>query len=127
MKALRYIAYLFYSYYSKGPRRAIAYFSAIMAITFMAWIHILIAVLLLYGKKYFFPGDKHLADKNYLKILLLLLPLAVVFYLSIKEKRLQEIKERMAYKYDIEYNHRVLLFIYFFLAFAALMLIAVVS
>lgn len=126
MKALRYLTYLFYSYYSKGARRNVAYLSSILAVTLLAYIHILIFASLLHFENWIPLRMDESRGSRYIKLMLFMSPIFFIFYFGIKEKYLEELKKRMAYQYDREFNHRVLLFIYFVLSFAALMTIAII-
>jgi len=63
---------------------------------------------------------------RYIKLMLFMAPVFFLLYFGIKEKKLKDMKEEFDYEhYDKEINHRVLLFIYFFLSFAALMTLAI--
>jgi hypothetical protein len=64
---------------------------------------------------------------RYIKLMLFMSPIFFLLYFGVKEKKLEELKEKLGYAhYDKEFNHRVLLFTYIFLSFAALMILAIV-
>ena len=128
MKFIRYIAYLFYSYYSKGARRNVAYLTSILLITAIIYLHILIFAQI-FDLKYLIPMNmKESRSIRYIKIMLLMSPIFFLLYFGIKEKKLEEMKEGFGYEYyDKEFNHRTLLFIYLFLSFAALMTLAILG
>ena len=127
MKFVRYITYLFYSYYSKGARRNAAYLSSILLVTAAIYIHILIFALLLNVGDYLPISLNESKISRYLKLLLFMSPIFFLLYFGIKEKKLEDLKESLGYRHwDKEFNHRTLLFIYLFLTFAALMILAIV-
>jgi hypothetical protein len=127
MKFVRYVTYLFYSYYSKSARRNVAYLSSILLVTAAVYIHILIFALLFNLNDHLPISLKESKLSRYLKLLLLMSPIFFLLYFGVKEKKLDELKESLGYKHwDNEFNHRLLLFIYLFLAFAALMILAIV-
>jgi hypothetical protein len=54
-------------------------------------------------------------------------PVFFILYFGIKEKSMQELKEKLeSDQYDKEFNNRAWLFVYLFLSFAALMMLAVI-
>lgn len=125
MKAIRYLTYLFYSYYSNGARRNVAYLSSVLAITLLAYIHILIFASLLNIENSIPLRMEESKGSRYIKLILFISPIFFIFYFGVKEKYLEDLKKKMAYQHDREFNHRVLMFIYFFLSFSALMAIAI--
>ena len=126
MKFLRYIGFLFYSYYSKGAGQNVAYLRSVLLLTLLVYIHLLIASLV-------FSFDKHIPlsmndskPLRYLKLLLFLSPIFFIFYFGIKEKNLIVMKEKLGYEHwEKEFNHRVILFLYLFFSFAVLMILAI--
>lgn len=126
MKILRYITYLFYSYYSKGARRNVAYLSSILGTTFLLYITIMIIVVGFNLDMYIPTGQNESKGIMRLKIALFMSPVFFFLYFGVKEKRIQELKEKLGYDhYDKEFNHRVLLFVYLGLAFVTVMILAV--
>jgi len=126
MKIIRYIAYLFYSYYLKGARRNVAYLSAILGVTFLIYIQLFLLALLLKVDSYIPMSLEESKGTRYLKLLLLLSPIFFALYFGVREKKLEEMKDQYGYEhYDKEVGHRALLFTYLFLSFAALMILAI--
>lgn len=126
MKSLRYITYLFYSYYSKGARRNVAYLSSILGVTFLFYITIMLVIVFFNLDSYIPISLDESKGTRYLKIALFMSPIFFFLYFGVKEKRIEELKEKLGYDhYDKEFNHRVLLFVYLGLAFVALMTLAV--
>jgi hypothetical protein len=126
MKFVRYIAYLFYSYYLRGPRRNVAYLSSILGVTFLVYIQLMILALVLGIDNYIPMSLSESRGSRYVKLMLFMSPIFFLLYFGIKEKRLEDMKEAFGYEhYDKEVNHRTLLFVYLFLSFAALMTLAI--
>src|SRR5688572_25304042 len=121
MKFLRYISYLFYSYYSKGGRRNVAYLSSILAVTLIFYLNILI-VLVLFNLDIYIPiGLNDGRGARYFKVALFMSPVFFFLYYGVKEKKLLELKDKLGYDhYNKEFNHRVLLFAYIALSFGIL-------
>ena len=126
MNSIRYITYLFYSYYSRGPRRNIAYLSSILGITFLIFVHLMMLALILRIDEYMPMSLSDSRSLRYIKLMFFMSPVFFLLYFGVKEKKLEEMKEAFGYeRYDKEVNHRTLLFLYFFLSFAALMTLAI--
>ena len=92
MKFVRYITYLFYSYYSKGARRNAAYLSSILLVTAAIYIHILIFALLLNVGDYLPISLNESKISRYLKLLLFMSPIFFLLYFGIKEKEIGGLK-----------------------------------
>jgi hypothetical protein len=123
---MRYITYLFYSYYSRGARRNVAYLSSILGVIFLIYIQLMILALVFQIDKYIPMSLSESRSLRYIKLMLFMSPIFFLLYFGIKEKKLEEMKEAFGYDhYDKEVNHRTLLFIYLFLSFAALMALAI--
>ena len=126
MKSLRYITYLFYSYYSKGARRNVAYLSSILGVTFLFYITIMLVVTYFKLDDYIPINLDESKGTRYLKLALFMSPIFFLLYFSVKEKKMEELKDKLGYEhYNKEFNHRALLFVYLALAFIALMTLAV--
>jgi hypothetical protein len=127
MKFIRYIAYLLYSYYSKGPRKTVAYTSAIGILTVMTLVHIAIAIILFNGSDYFANLFSNNRALSYLVILLIGAPIFIVYFHAINKNKLEQMKESLGYEFfEKEFNHRAWLFayiIFLFGSFAALVVI----
>ena len=126
MKFIRYITYLFYSYYSKGPRRNVAYLSSILGITFLIYIQLMILALVFKVDSYIPMNLNESRGLRYIKLILFMSPIFFLLYFGVSEKKIERMKEAFGYDYyDKEVNHRTLLFVYLFLSFAALMTLAI--
>jgi hypothetical protein len=126
MKFIRYIAYLLYSYYSTGARRNVAYLSTILAVTFLIYIHLLLIMVLLRVDEHIPIGMGESKGVKYLKIALFMSPIFFLLYFGIKEKKLLELRSELGKEHKKkEIKHRIILFVYLFLAFAVLMAAAI--
>ena len=126
MKTIRYITYLFYSYYSKGARKNVAYLSSILGVTFLFYITIMLVVVFFNIDNYIPISLNESKGAKYLKMALFMSPVFFCLYFGVKEKKIEELKNKLGYDhYDKEFNHRVLLFVYLAVAFAGLMILAV--
>jgi len=126
MNPIRYITYLFYSYYSKGPRRNIAYLSSILGTTFLIFVHLMMLALILRIDEYIPMSLSNSRSLRYIKLMLFMSPVFFLLYFGVKEKKLEEMKEVFGIEhYDKEVSHRNLLFLYLFLSFASLMTLAI--
>jgi hypothetical protein len=125
---MRYITYLFYSYFTKGPRRNVAYLSSILAVTLLVYINILLVFLLLKIDNYIPMNMSESKGSRYLKLMLLMSPIFFLLYFGVREKKIIELKEKAGYdSFGKEFNHRTLLFVYYFLSFAGLMTLAILK
>ncbi len=112
---------MFYSYYSNGSRRNVAYLSSILGTTFLVFIQLLILVVALDIDKIIPIGSTDDKSTRYLKILLLMSPIFFLLFFSVKEKKIEELQENLEQSgYDNEMLHRVLLFTYLFVSLAVL-------
>jgi len=126
MKFIRYISYLLYSYYSRGPRRNVAYLSAILGITFLIYIQLMIVTVVLNIDEYIPMSLNESKGTRYLKLMLYLSPIFFILYFGVQEKKLEALKEKYGYEYfDKEVVHRTILFSYLFLSFVVLMILAI--
>jgi len=126
MKFIRYISYLLYSYYSRGPRRNVAYLSAILGITFLIYIQLMIVTVVLSIDEYIPMSLNESKGTRYLKLMLYLSPIFFILYFGVQEKKLEALKEKYGNEYfDKEVVHRTILFSYFILSFVVLMILAI--
>lgn len=119
MKTIKFVAYLFYRYYSTGPRSDIRYFSTIGVLTFLFFIH-LAQVLLLFDSTNIIPQGHKSQISSWIKMALFLLPIFLVFRGLIKESELKE----MNYDTYIIKKEYVWLIVYIILSVALFILLA---
>ena len=99
----------------------------ILGITFLIYIQLLIIAGFLGIDSNIPLRTTEAKSARYLKLLLLMSPVFFLLYFGVKEKKMEELGDRLGYEhFDKEVNHRTLLFLYLFLSFAALMFLAVI-
>jgi len=86
---MKFIAYLFYLYYSKGPRKTIAYLSTILAMCLLFYIHLFQALILLASTNIIPSGSKFEAS-TWVKLALFMLPIFFFFRWLLPEPDLKE-------------------------------------
>src|SRR5882672_2424065 len=99
MRFIRYIIYLMYTYYQKGPKSNIAYFSALCSVTFITMFHIGFLLLLLKIDKKI-PG--YYTAGNGKTILVLTLVGTPIYFLY---KRWASEKKLLAMQAEFGYEH----------------------
>lgn len=91
MKIIKFVAYLFYRYYLKGPRREIPYFSTLSALTLLLYIHIC-QILVLFDWTNILPKAKKTEPIGWVAMALFMLPIFLLVRLVIKEGDLKKIE-----------------------------------
>jgi hypothetical protein len=124
MKTIKFIGYLFYRYYSKGPRANIPYFSTMWSMTFLGFIH-LMQILILLNKFDLIPinssDDK---AKRYFIMCLIMLPIYFVMTLLFKKSDVEPLKEKYDYNWDKVFKGNVCLVIYIIFSFTLIIALA---
>ncbi len=90
MKTVRFIAYLFYRYYSTGYTKEIPYFSTLCALVLLFYIHLSQILILFNGMNLIPTNGDDTKIGNWLKMGLFMLPFFLLFRLFIKQKELKE-------------------------------------
>jgi hypothetical protein len=89
MKTVKFVAYLFFRYYSTGPRKEIPYFSTVAALAVLFYIH-LVQVLIIFNGMNLIPGK---GDGSriweYFKMALFITPVFLLIMLFIRKPELQ--------------------------------------
>jgi hypothetical protein len=76
--------------------------------------------------KYIPIGQGESRGAKYVKLATGMLPVFLLLYFGIKEKKIKAIREKLGYEhYSKELNHRALLFLYIVVVFVATMVLAV--
>ena len=89
MKTIKFIAYLFYRYYSTGPRKQIAYLSSLLALVILFVIH-LFQIMILFNLMNLVPTDgRQTKIANWIQMALFMLPIYLLFRWLIKEDDLK--------------------------------------
>ena len=119
MKTIKFIAYLFYKYYSTGATKSIPYFSTICALVMILILHFF-QILILFNCMYLLPTVHATPGMprfiKYLETALITSPLFLFFFLLIKKNELQSMQ------YDKSKTKRgyIYLIIYIVLSFSFL-------
>jgi hypothetical protein len=95
MKLLRFVAFLFYDYYSKGPRRPIKYFSTIGVMSLLFFINILGILAVIGVSSDVLPKRTDSNLWNFLRGGLILVPLYITLRYLIPEKSLKTKKYKV--------------------------------
>lgn len=123
MKTIKFVAYLFYRYYSttKGFAKDIPYAATLGALVLLAYLHIF-QIFALLNKTNLIPTDgSQLKVSNYFIMGLFMLPILIFFFPIIKKKELQ----RLQYNDKRINRGYIYLIIYIILSFSFLMLLAI--
>ncbi len=88
---MKFIAYLFYRYYSKGATKDIAYFSTLCALVMLFAIHFF-QLQLLVGFKFLPTKSMNVRAENYLNIVGCLIPVFLLLQFLIKKSELKGMK-----------------------------------
>jgi len=89
MKTLKFVAFLFYKYYSTGPTARIPYFSTLSALVLIVYIH-LVQVLLLLDATNLIPTDgSQMKGINFIKMGLFMVPFFLILAFLIKHSELK--------------------------------------
>jgi len=119
MKTIKFIAYLFYRYYSTGPLSDIPYFSTLCALAMLFVLH-LFQVLIVFDAMNFIPTDGSQAKVgNFLKMALFLAPIFLFLVFIVKKSELQ----KMHYDDSQIKRGNIYLIIYIVLSFALVILL----
>jgi hypothetical protein len=89
MKTVRFIAYLFYRYYSTGPTKDIPYFSTLCALAMLFGLH-LFQFIILFNLTVLLPYSENNRIQNYLVVALYLVPIFSLIYLFVKKSDLEK-------------------------------------
>ena len=124
MKTIKFVGYLLHSYYSKGPRATIPYFSTMMSMTLLGFMH-LMQILILLNKVDIIPIDP--SDNKTTKRVIMILVMLPIYFLMTRLFRKSDI-ESLKEKYDNNWNKvfsgNVLLVIYMVLSFTLIFILA---
>lgn len=120
MKVIKFVAFLFYRYYSTGGTRRVPYFSTLCALAMIAYIHLFQLLILINRVDDIIPGG---GDENrgikYLKMALFFLPIFIILSFFIKKKELQQ----MQYEKPLIKKGYLFLILYVIVSFTVLILL----
>lgn len=124
MKTIKFVGYLFYRYYSKGPRANIPYFSTICAMTLLGYIHFF-QLLILINKTDLIPTSSE--DNKLTKRIIIFFVLLPIYFLMtrlFRKSDIEPLKEKYDYNSDKIFSGRVWLIIYIILSFSMIFILA---
>ncbi len=120
MKLLKFIAYLFYRYYSTGPTSRIPYFSTIGVLVLLCYFHLL-QVAMIFDVTYLIPTDgSQMKFSNFLIMGLFMTPFFIGFSLIIRKAEL----DKMSYTKIKMRRGYFFLILYVIVSFAVVILLA---
>ncbi len=107
MKTLRFVAYLFFRYYSTGPTKSVSYFSTLCALVMLMGLHIF-QLIILFNIDGVVPSDQNSRMHNFLITTVYLIPLFLLTALLVKRSDLEKLvydsgKIKKGYFYLIAY------------------------
>jgi hypothetical protein len=91
MKTIKFVAFLFYRYYSKGGTKAIPYFSTLSALVFLSFMHLMQLLIVTQKLGSIWPTTQGKLIQ-YVIVALYTFPLYLLFWLLIKEHELEEME-----------------------------------
>ncbi|MBN8687579.1 MAG: hypothetical protein J0M10_11180 [Chitinophagales bacterium] len=120
MKVIKFVAFLFYRYYSTGGTRRIPYFSTLCALAMMLYIHLFQILILINRVDDIIPGGgNETRPVKYLKMGLFFIPIFLLLANVIRKKEL----EQMSYDKVVVRKGYLSLVGYLILSFAVLILL----
>lgn len=123
MKTIKFAAFLFYRYYSKGSPGP--YFRTLWSLTFLGFMHLMqlfivldkIGIIHINSSKY-----KDLKEIMFLS--LMTAPIYFILALIIKKKDLQQLKEKYEYEWDKVFDGNVRLVVYIIVSLFSIVILA---
>lgn len=126
MNLLKFVAFLFYRYYSEGKwASSIPFFRTLTSMTLLVYIHLL-QLLIIFNRVDLLPLKS--SDSIMLKkftMFLIFLPIYFILSAFIKKDELIEIKNEYEYKWDKVYDANVRLILYIILSMATLIILII--
>jgi uncharacterized membrane protein HdeD (DUF308 family) len=127
MKTIKFVGYLFYRYYSKGPRANIPYFSTVCAMTLLGFLH-LMQGLLLFDKVDLIPANSSDSKATkWLIMLLVMLPIYLLMTGLFKKVDVVPLKEKYDYNWEKVFRGNVWLTVYIIISFALVIILAILK
>lgn len=123
MRVVKFVAYLFYRYYSSsGPRKGIPYFSTLCALVLLFYIHLIQLLILLNIVNIIPIQDGNTNVGKFFKMALFLSPIFFLFVTLIKKSELQS----MQYEEQKVKKGNIYLIVYIVLSFSFMIFLALV-
>jgi hypothetical protein len=118
MKTIKFVGYLFYRYYSKGPRANIPYFSALCSMTLLGFFH-LMQLLIILDKVDLIPIEK--TDNIWTKRLVMFLTMLPIYFIMTRLFRTEDLpplKEKYDSNRDKVFKGNIWLIVYAIISFS---------
>jgi len=123
MRFIKFVAFLFYRYYSTGGTQRVPYFSTLCAMSMMIYIHLFQFLILINCVDAFIPGgDSEARPIKYLKLGLFFIPVFLILAILIKKKEL----EQMSYAKQVLKKGYVFLISYLIISFVVLIMLIII-
>ena len=124
MKTIKFVGYLFYRYYSKGPRSSIPYFRTMGTMTLLGFMH-LMQILILLNKVNLIPINST-DDGLHKRIIMFFVMLPIYFLMTrlFKKSDIEPLKEQYDENWDKVFSGNVWLIIYCILSFTLIIMLA---
>lgn len=123
MKLVKFIAYLFYRYYSTGPTKDIPYFSTLCALVMLAGLHIF-QIIVLFGYQNSIPTNvNNTRVENFIIVAVCLIPIFILMAFLIRKSDLQA----MSYDENKIKKGNILLILYIVSSVALLLLLVLIK
>jgi hypothetical protein len=120
MKIVKFVAFLFYRYYSTGGTRRVPYFSTLCALAMIIYIHLFQLLIIINRVNDVIPGSEdETRPIKYLKIALFFIPIFLLLALFIKKDELK----KMHYDSSVIKRGYFYLVSYLIISFAILILL----
>ena len=125
MKTIKFIGYLFYRYYAKGPRASIPYFSSLCSMTLLGFMHLMQIFILL--NKFDILPNISTNDKTTKRIVILFVMVLIYLLMTMlfKKRDIEPLKDKYEYNRDKIFIGNVRLIVYFIFSFALIVVLAV--
>jgi hypothetical protein len=124
MKTIKFVGYLFYRYYSKGPRAGIPYFSTMGSMTLLGFMH-LMQILILLNKVDLIQRNS--TDDGLTKRIIIFFVMLPIYFLMtrlFKKSDIEPLKEKYDKHWDKVFSGNVWLIIYCILSFTLIIVLA---
>ena len=106
MRVFKYVAFLFYRYYSEGKwsNAETAFFRTKCSLTLLAWFHLVQITLLMKKTELIFQSQ--------LSTIISMIPIFILISLFLRENELEELREKYSYEWDKVFDSNVWLVVY---------------
>lgn len=127
IKTIKFVGYLFYRYYAKGPRASFPYFSTLCSMTFLGYIH-LFQILILLNSVDLIPINPT-NSKLFKRLIMFFVMLPIFFLITqlFKKSDIVPLKEKYDNNWDKVYKGNTWLVIYIIISIALIFILAILK